>query len=850
VLDALTLQVVSCTADAPHLLGCDRQALLGSPLSAHLSASARRVLLAFAHGDEPTRDAVFALPLAGRAGLRKLPVCLHRCRGWLLVELLHDLGRLTLRTQTRSGELVAQALAHSHRALATASSLPILCRRLAELSQAHLGFAHVAVLALPGSGALVPQALINAPAEPAAVQPLLDAAALLLDAGDRPYQVLVLADSEAEPVELPLSSADAGLELRRCLLRCPPAACVQQVRSLGGRAMLAVRLEQPEGRDPAAATAPPWGLLLCWDPRPQVPSAAARALVQALAQLFAVQLQVLSAQADTRLTELRVRHAVEASGDPICILDMSGQTVLANAAFTALAGHPEHALAHRSQLELLLAESGVPERIATGLRDGGGHWQGETVFHSPGGEPIPIELRVDAILQPDGLPVGYVGVCRDLRPRRQAAARLRLLETAVMNSRIALIIAHIPESAPPCGVLVNPSFTALTGVSAERALAAPLECILGQDPEPELAHQIAAALTNRRPYEVEFQFKRAGGGSFWADLRAFPSAAAQATDLIITLRDITNHKRAVAVQRDMERRLQESQRLDSLGVLAAGIAHDFNNLLTGILGNASLLRAEVRRNRSIDSYLDEIETTSLRAAELCRQMLAYAGKGQFTVREVYLSALVEELIPLLDLGPAFAQKLRLQLQPLLPAVRGDAAQLRQVLENLLRNAVEAMARRPSLGPESASARSPSRGLRSAPAAAGAGEQITIITELRRLDAETLRSTRGHPDARPGEYVALEISDTGCGISAEIQARMFDPFFTTKPDGRGLGLSTVIGIVSGHGGVLSVQSAVGRGSTFTVLLPAYRPPGHDAVADPRSPAARSGAPARSRRAARS
>ncbi|HRI50197.1 MAG TPA: ATP-binding protein [Pseudomonadota bacterium] len=861
VLDAITLQVISCTADAPRLLGCDGQALLGSPLSARLGGAARKVLAAFARSDETTRDAVFSLPLPSRAGRRKLPVCLHRRPGYLLIELLHDLGRLTLRTQTRSGELVARALAHSHRALAGATSLPVLCRRLAELAQAHLGFAHVAVLSCEPSGALVPQTLVNIPLEPALVDSLVSAAAALpMVAGGLPEQVIVLADSESPPVDLALGATDTQpnratdlqhdllIELAGCLLHCPPAACIEQVRSLGSRAMLAVRLERPEGCDAQAAAGPPWGLLFCWDPRPQVPSAATRALLQALAQLFTVQLQILSMQEGTRLTELRVRHAVEASGEPICILDMSGQTLLANAAFATLAGQPEHVLAHRAQIESLLVEPGVPERISAGLRDGGGYWQGETVFRSPHGEPIPIELRVDIVCQPDGLPVGYVGVCRDLRPRRQAAARLRLLEAAVMNSGIALIIAHFPESAPPCGVLVNPAFTALTGVSAERALAAPLQCVLGQDPDPELAPQIAAALAARRPFEAAFQFKREGGSSFWADLRAFPSAAAQATDLIISLGDITSRKQAAAAQRDMERRLQESQRLDSLGVLAAGIAHDFNNLLTGILGNASLLRAEVRRGRHTDSYLDEIEATSLRAAELCRQMLAYAGKGQFTVREICLSALVEEQLPLLDLGPAFAELVRLQLHPALPAVRGDAAQLRQVLENLLRNAIEALARKAGAS-EPASAHSPGRGGRGTPAAPSAaqGHRITITTELRRLDAEALRSTRGHPDARPGEYVALEVRDTGCGIPGEIQARMFDPFFTTKPDGRGLGLSTVIGIVRGHGGLLGVQTVVDRGSTFTVLLPAHlaaaeSSPGrarvpdrdHDPPAQPRRP----------------
>lgn len=839
ILDAVTLRVLASTVAAPQALGISRNRFLTRPLHTLLPAAAKRTLVAFQNGAAAYQEAVFSIPQPGSTKRRRLPVCLHRRGARLFVELLHAPPQ-RLPTTLPCAAAAAQAVAEIHRQLAQAQTLTELCQRTTALVSQRLGFAHIAILHYEPSGAARTQFLAGdrahgpqSASESAA--PHEHAAAELLqiwDRGSRRNELLVVADAEAESVELSPSAAASGDELAGLLLQTVPDGCQQQLRKLCARAMLAVRLESQDGRSPTAEQ--PWGLLFCWDPRPQVPGPAERALLKVLAQLFSAQRQILSAQEDNRLTELRVRHAVEASGEPICILDMSGRTLLANAAFAALAGQPAHVLASRFGLESLLCESGIPERITQGLVAGGGYWQGETAFRSDNGESIPIELRVDMVHAADGQPVGYVGVCRDLRPHRRAEENLRLLESAVMNSCLAMIIARCPSAAPARGVLVNPSFTELTGIAAERALAAPLSCILGQEPEPEISQKLAAALAARRPYEAEFLFKREGGEPFWADLRAFPTTSADARDmdLVVTLRDVSSHRQAAAAKSEMERRLQESQWLDSLGILAAGIAHDFNNLLTGILGNASLLRAELRRSRHTDSYIDQIEETSLRAAELCKQLLAYAGKGQFTVRELSLSALAAETVPLFELALPTRQTVQLELASQLPEVRGDAAQLRQALESLLRNAAEALARK-AQNSSLSTARSSRAGRSTGPilfneALSSPAAELTVTTSLVTLDAAALRSTRGNPDAEPGEYVALEVRDTGSGITPEVQARMFDPFFTTKPDGRGLGLSTVIGIVRRHGGVLKVQSAVNRGSTFSLLLPAYHPAKLDAA----------------------
>jgi signal transduction histidine kinase/integral membrane sensor domain MASE1/CheY-like chemotaxis protein len=256
--------------------------------------------------------------------------------------------------------------------------------------------------------------------------------------------------------------------------------------------------------------------------------------------------------------------------------------------------------------------------------------------------------------------------------------------------------------------------------------------------------------------------------------------------------DITERTRAESERLRIERRLLEAQKLESLGVMSGGIAHDFNNLLTGILGNASLLASRLPADPASRGHVEGIVLSSQRAAELCRQMLAYSGRGRFVLQRVDLNRLVQETSQLL--GTVISRKARLQFDcaDRLPAVEVDATQIRQVLMNLVLNASEAL-----------------------------DEQVGTIrlsTGVQSLDAAALAEIHHSPDAVAGEYVWFEVSDNGAGMTAGTLARLFDPFFTTKFLGRGLGLSAVLGIVRGHRGALKVESAPGVGSQFRVLLP--------------------------------
>ena len=251
------------------------------------------------------------------------------------------------------------------------------------------------------------------------------------------------------------------------------------------------------------------------------------------------------------------------------------------------------------------------------------------------------------------------------------------------------------------------------------------------------------------------------------------------------VRDLTEVKRT-------EEALRDTQKLESLAVLAGGIAHDFNNLLVGILGNASLALEELPPDSPIREHLQDVQTSAQRAAELARQMLAYSGRGQFIIEDVDLNSLVEETGQLLRITVASGTTFQYQLEPSLPPVEGDATQLRQVLMNLVMNASDA------LGDDA--------GL------------VTIRTGMTTVDHVYLAGTYLGADIAEGTYVSIEVSDSGVGMSPEVMERMFDPFFTTKFTGRGLGLAAVLGIVRAHHGTIRVQSEPGKGTTVQLLLP--------------------------------
>lgn len=298
-------------------------------------------------------------------------------------------------------------------------------------------------------------------------------------------------------------------------------------------------------------------------------------------------------------------------------------------------------------------------------------------------------------------------------------------------------------------------------------------------------------------FSLEFRLKAKSGEWKWIHDRGKVVARAPVTGalrrIVGTHTDITARKQAEAEEARIRHQMVETQKLESLGVLAGGVAHDFNNLLTVIIGNTSLARLESTGAPANCERLDSVIASARRAAELCHQLLAYAGKGGFVTAPVNLNEIVTETTRLLELSIGRHARLEFALAPDLPRNEADPAQIRQVIMNLVTNASEALG--------------------------GKSGDIRLTTSAVTLGAATPGDgSAPGMDAAPGEYVCLEVSDTGEGMDPAVLARIFEPFYSTRFTGRGLGLAAVIGIVRTHHGTLKVASVSGRGATFRVFLP--------------------------------
>ena len=347
------------------------------------------------------------------------------------------------------------------------------------------------------------------------------------------------------------------------------------------------------------------------------------------------------------------------------------------------------------------------------------------------------------------------------------------------------------------GLIVEANLTVvnLLGLERDYLISKPvIRFIVKEDQDLYYFHR-KQLLETQAPQICELRMIRKGGAPFWARIEAIVARGSNDDALLFrtTVSDITERKRVEEERLEMERRLQQTQKLESLGLLAGGVAHDFNNLLMAILGHAGLALEEVPPMSPVRERIQEIIQASRRAAGLCLQMLAYVGKGRSELKHVDLPALVEEMTHLLKTSLNKKAILNLNFEQGLPPIQADANQIRQIVMNLIINASEAIGER--------------------------GGVITVSLGAREGDLEYLRKTCLKNDLPAGLYVYLEVSDTGCGMDEETQQRIFEPFFTTKFSGRGLGLAAALGMVQTHNGALRLQSAPGKGTTFTVLFPA-------------------------------
>jgi PAS domain S-box-containing protein len=469
---------------------------------------------------------------------------------------------------------------------------------------------------------------------------------------------------------------------------------------------------------------------------------------------------------------------VEASEDAIISKTLDGRILTWNAAAERVYGYPA-AEAIGQPMTLLLPpdrpdeEASILDRIRHGIRVD--HF--ETVRKRKDGRLIDVSLTISPIRDEGGRIIGASHIARDITERKQAEALIRDNE--------AKLRAYL-ESAPQGVItvdavgrieLVNGKIEELFGYTRQELIGHP----------PELLVPSFSRIATAEGDTTESSGMRSNRSEFPIEVSIARAETKTGKISIVVINDISERKH-------VDEQLRQTQKLESLGVLAGGVAHDFNNLLTGILGNVSLALEQLSTNHPVRQPLRSALTASERAADLTKQLLAYAGKGRFVIEAINLSILIREISELIQTSIPRTVQLRLELMEDLPVVEADASQLQQLIMNLVINGAEAIGEDRS-------------------------GTVLVTTGVQDVDEQYIHSTFGPKDGvTPGQYVTLQVHDSGVGMNDEVISRIFDPFFTTKFTGRGLGLAAVQGIVRGHKGTLKVYSQPGKGTTFKVLLP--------------------------------
>ncbi|WP_005034203.1 hybrid sensor histidine kinase/response regulator [Holophaga foetida] len=336
---------------------------------------------------------------------------------------------------------------------------------------------------------------------------------------------------------------------------------------------------------------------------------------------------------------------------------------------------------------------------------------------------------------------------------------------------------------------VNPAFERINCTrKSDMQGRRPGEVLPPEDAEGALAHYRQCMATGQ-PSTVQVSMRK-GETQRTLEMQLIPlgSASGRIKHMVGFCRDITD-------ARATEEAIRQSQKLKSLGILAGGIAHDFNNLLTAMLGNLNLAQIKLGENGPAANFLENIERTVLRASDLTRQLLAYSGRGHFVVKPLDLNTVVGEMTHLLEVSIPKKIGLDYRFAQHLPPIEADFAQIQQVVMNLVTNASDAIGDREGF--------------------------ISITTRCSEVSEGFISATFPDQAIEPGLFVILEVSDNGCGMSRKVLDHIFDPFFTTKSNGKGLGLSAMLGILRGHRAGIKIYSEVDRGTVFKLFFPAAK-----------------------------
>ncbi len=481
-----------------------------------------------------------------------------------------------------------------------------------------------------------------------------------------------------------------------------------------------------------------------------------------------------------------------AAKDGIVLLSPEGEVVFWNPGAVQIFGYSAEEMLGRNLHRILAPEpylsrflDNFPHFVNTGEGAAVGKTLELKALHKSG-EMIDIELSVSAF-ELDGS-FQAMAIVRDVTTRKNQEEEMALLHFAIEHTSEEV---HLVSAS---GQLMYVNRAACRSLGYERSeLIGMMITDIAPRRTPEVWTDHWQELEKRKVISLETVQQRKDGSLYpvWVTANYFEYGGNRYNLAMIL--DLTEIKRQEEEKLQLERQMVQTQKLESLGVLAGGVAHDFNNLLAAIMGHAELTKRRLPEgSKAIDNLL-QIEQAAARAADLARQMLAYSGRGKFVIETIDLNQVLQEILQMLKVSIPKNVSLRFEPHFPLPGIDADATQIRQIIMNLVINAAEA------IGNNSGT--------------------ISIATGSLFCDQECLKKACFNENLEVGPYVYLEVADTGCGMDEATQARLFDPFFTTKFTGRGLGMSAVMGIIRGHKGAISVRSSKGEGTVFRVLFPA-------------------------------
>ena len=494
-------------------------------------------------------------------------------------------------------------------------------------------------------------------------------------------------------------------------------------------------------------------------------------------------------------SENRYRLLFDCAGASISVISLQGKFLTVNPFSCELSGYTYEELMDLSLDKLETRPDKLPELIGLVLQNGQNTFDAQH-FRKDGSI---VDISVDSRLITWGGEPAIMNIARDISERKQAEKKLResneFLSLTLRSARAALwsmdcITRQLywsPEQFMMFGL--EPTSEGLASYELFQNAVHP-------DDLKEAESSILNAMHNHIDFFKEYRIVKPSGEERWINAYGITTYGESDEPLRMSgiCIDVTDRKCSENERYQLERQLLHAQKLESLGIMAGGIAHDFNNLLQSILSNMELAATKLAPKSAAHTYISTAMNSTNHAANLTSLMLDYTGKGYQKKTAINLNTLVMENAEMLKTFASSAVPIQLSLSAELPAILANRAQLQQVVMNLITNAAESIEKLPG--------------------------GITLTTGTQQCNAVCLASSMLLEKPDPGLFVFIEVADNGCGMNEETIARLFDPFFTTKFAGRGLGMSAVMGITKAHRGALFVESAVGAGTNFRVLFPAY------------------------------